>query len=238
MRKLLLLLVLLVLVIPAYAQISVFVDDKANVILPQDKIKIEGVLKNIYDSKKAQYAVVVVRSLDGKDIESYALNLAQGNIGGTDENNGLLLLVAVEDRKYRFEVGRGIEPILNDAKVGRIGRDYLVENFKNGNYGQGILEASVAIATEFDVELTAAVPNVSRGRRGSSVYSFLFFFLFVLSAFGGGMGRRHSRRNRFFNAALMAGLMFGGRGRGGMGGMGGGSFGGGSFGGGGSSGGW
>ncbi|MBR9699586.1 TPM domain-containing protein [Candidatus Woesearchaeota archaeon] len=241
MRKLLLLSILLVLVIPAFAQISGLVNDQANVLSAQDKARIESVLKNIYDSKQAEYAVVIVQSLEGQDIEGYALNLAQGNLGDTEKNNGLLLLVAVEDRQYRFEVGRGIEPILNDAKVGRIGRNFLVENFQSGNYGQGILEASVAIADELGVGLTGDIPRVTQ-RRSSSLgtwISFFMFFIFFSSLFAG-TSRRYNKRNRFFNAALMAGLMFGGRGRGGLGGMGGmgGGFGGGGFGGGGASGGW
>jgi len=242
MRKLWLLAILLVCVLPAFAQISSFVDDRANVLSAQDTVRIESVLKNIYDSKQAEYVVVIVPSLEGQDIESYALQLAQGNLGDTEKNNGLLLLVAVEDRKYRFEVGRGIEPILNDAKVGRIGRNFLIENFQQGNYGQGILEASVAIANAFDVELTGVVPRVTQ-RRSSPIrawISFFIFFMFLSSAIGGMSRNRHNKRNRFFTAALMAGLMFGGRGRGGLGGMGGmgGGFGGGGFGGGGASGGF
>jgi len=238
MKKLMLFMILLILIVPAFAQINKFVDDQAKVITAQDKVRIESVLKNIYDSKQAEFVVITVQSLQGQDIESYALNLAQGNLGDTEKNNGLLLLVAVEDRKYRFEVGRGIEPILNDAKVGRIGRIFLVENFKNGNYGQGILEASAAIANEFNVKLTGNIPQV-RQRRSSSIrgwFSLIFWFI-MISSLVGGMGRKHHKRNRFFNAALMAGLLFGGRGRGGLGGLGGG-FGGGGFGGGGASGGF
>jgi len=240
MRKLLLLTILLVLIIPVYAQISGFVNDKAGVLSPEDEVRIESVLKNIKDSKQAEFAVVIVQSLEGKDIESYALNLAQGNLGDTT-NNGLLLLISVEDRKYRFEVGRGIEPVLNDAKIGRIGRNYLVEHLKAGNYGQGILEASVVIANEFGVTLTGDVPRVVQRRSSSftSWYTLLILFL-IFSSFFGGSVHRNRRRNRFFNAAVMAALMFGGRGRG-MGGMGGGlggGFGGGGFGGGGASGGF
>ncbi|MDA1197180.1 MAG: TPM domain-containing protein [Nanoarchaeota archaeon] len=239
MRKLFPILIILLLAVPTLAEISTFIDDQAQVLSAQDTAIISSILKNIYDSKQAEYAVVIIQSLEGKDIESYALNLAQGNLGDTEKNNGLLLLIAVEERKYRFEVGRSLEPIFNDAKIGRIGREYLVPNFKAGAFGTGIAQASAEIANELGVEFTGTVPTLTRRRSTTgSWYSFLFFFLVFSSLLGG--RTRYNRRNRFFNAALMAGMMFNGRGRGGMGGLGGmgGGFGGGGFGGGGASGGF
>ncbi len=97
-------------------QIKGFVNDYANIISPDYKSKIEGALTQLYDSKAAEFSIVTIESLEGKDIESYALNVAQGKLGDKEKNNGLLLLVAVKDRKYRFEVGRGLEPILNDVQ--------------------------------------------------------------------------------------------------------------------------
>ena len=98
-----------------------FVNDYADIINPEEEIELNSVLNNLYEKDIAEFAVVTIKSLEGKDIESYSLNLAQ-EVLGDEKNNGLLLLVSLEDKKYRFEVGRGLEAILNDAKVGRIGR--------------------------------------------------------------------------------------------------------------------
>ena len=229
------------------AEIKSFVNDYANVISPEYKIQIENTLKKVYDSKIAEFSIVTIESLNGQDIESYSLSLAQGKLGDKEKNNGLLLLVAVNDRKYRFEVGRGIEPMLNDAKTGRIARDYLVENFRRGDYGKGIYESALAASSvllgetnsEYYIDETAPKKNPP----SYNLLAILVFFMIFSSIIGyfGKNAHTYRKRDRFFDAAMMAGLMFGGRGKGCMGGFGGGGFGGfggGGFGGGGASGGW
>lgn len=126
-------------------EIKGFVNDDANILTPQEKSSIEQLLQGLFDAGIAQVSIVTVQSLQGQDIDSFSLNLAQGHLGETGKNNGLLLVVALEEREYRFEVGRGLEPILPDSLIGRIGRSYLVPNFKEGNYGKGIQEAILAV---------------------------------------------------------------------------------------------
>lgn len=231
-----------------HSAVEGFVNDYANVISPEYEAEIKSVLQRLYDTKTAEFSIVTIASLEGQDIGSYALNLAQGVLGNKEKNNGLLLLVAVEDRKYRFEVGRGIEPILNDAKVGRIGRNYLVENFRNQEYGKGIYAASLAVSKEllgedYSTYFKETPPKMPQTRQSNmSAFVSLFILFIIISSLLGSVGSRHHKRNRYFNAALMAGLLFGGR-RGGFGGMSGGmggfgGFGGGGFGGGGAGGGW
>ena len=81
------------------AEIKVFVNDYANIISPEYKTQIESVLKKVYNSKVAEFSIVTIDSLNGQDIESYSLNLAQGKLGDKEKNNGLLLLVAVSEKK-------------------------------------------------------------------------------------------------------------------------------------------
>ncbi len=247
------LLLALPIVFSADVKINGYVNDYANVISSQYETQIEAIAKSLYESNTAQYSVVTIDSLDGQDIESYALNLAQGVLGDKEKNNGLLLLVAVKDRKYRFEVGRGIEPIFNDAKIGRIGRDYIVDNFRNEDYGKGIYEASAAIKDILSGNDPTSQNNIPPP--SGTVSSYPPFLIFIIFFFIIGfavlriflifkVGRKlmdPKEKNKFFDAALMAALLFGGRrGGGGFGGSGGGfgGFGGGGFGGGGSSGGW
>ena len=122
--------------------IKTFVNDYANILNDSDEQQLSGLLNQLYSSNTAEFSVVTIKSLEGKSIEAYSLELAQEKLGDKEKNNGLLLLISVDDRAYRFEVGRGLEGDLNDAKIGRIGRTYLVPNFRSGDYSKGVLEAS------------------------------------------------------------------------------------------------
>jgi uncharacterized protein len=246
----------------AAVELKGFVNDYADIIDEQSEQELNSMLEQIYDSGIAEYSIVTVKSLEGKDIESYSLEIAQGKLGDKEKNNGLLLLVALDDREYRFEVGRGIEYILTDAKTGIIGRQYIVPNFKNRDYGKGIVEASAAIkkillnesgAEEFnkcecteeqvlmqnDVtgecsckDFSAILPYIIIG--SLFVFAIFGFVIFIAVKYGNKQGK-----NKYFNAATAAIILFGGRGGSGGGHSGGfGGFGGGNFGGGGSGGSW
>jgi len=145
-----------------------------------------------------------------------------------------LLLVVPNDKKYRFEIGYGLEGLLPDSLVGSIGRDYLVPYFRKGDYSTGIYAATLALVNEVasnaDVEITGApkLPrSASRGRppRGGGVAGTIFTILFAI-----GMVVLFIRHPRLFMLIMLASMMGGGR-RGSWGGAGG-------FGGGGASGGW
>ena len=237
-RGILILLFLLFVPIVFSQEIKTFVNDEANII--DNEQELTAILNQIYDSGVAEYAIVTVDSLEGKDIFSYSLELAQGNLGDTEKDNGLLLLIALEERKYQFQVGRGLEYILNDAKVGRIGRNYLVPNFQNENYQQGILEASLSVRSILlgDVNSTyypkTTKVNANYYEAISSLMT-LIFFIAIISYYS------KKKKGKYFDAATAAIIIFGmgGRRGGGLGGSGGfGGFGGGGFGGGGAGGGW
>jgi uncharacterized protein len=86
-----------------------------------------------------QVAVVLINSLEGSSIEDYAYGLFnKWGIGQKDKDNGLLILISINDRKYRFETGYGTETAITDGEAGRIGRDCFVSNFRSGNYYAGI----------------------------------------------------------------------------------------------------
>jgi uncharacterized protein len=243
-RKIILISVLLLIIPFSYSvKIEGFVNDYAGIIDAGDEAELNIILKELYDSGAAEYAVVTVSSLEGKAIESYSLELAQGVLGNKEKNNGLLLLISVDDKKYRFEVGRGIEYILNDAKVGRIGREYLQPNFESGDYGRGIIEASQAVKSillgDTESQYYVKEEKISPEAVKAILYLILFFVFFILPILAASL--KHKKfKNRYFDAAAGAIILFGGRGgRGGFGGSGGfGGFGGGGFGGGGASGGW
>ncbi|MFH1132868.1 MAG: TPM domain-containing protein [Nanoarchaeota archaeon] len=241
------LLVLMFLALPfaqAAYSISGYVNDYAGIIDAASKAEIEGIAQQLQQNGSAEYAVVTIPSLEGRDIEGYAFELAEGHLGNAN-NNGLLLLVSLQDRKYRFEVGRGLEARLNDAKVGRIGRYFLVPNFKSGNYSKGILEATKAVQEELTcTECATGVPPPIP-RTVVIVLSILFVILFIVLPITVSVLKKKGiikdvKSQRYFDAASGAVILFGSGPKWGGGHSGGGfgGFGGGSFGGGGAGGGW
>ena len=222
--------VFLLSLLPALA-LDAFITDDAGILTPDDQARILPILQQLYDQNVAQFAIVTVNSLEGKDAQSYALELAQGKLGDMEKNNGLLLLISVEDREYRFEVGRGLEPMLPDSLTGRIGRTYLVPYFQNGEYGEGVYQSVLAVSQvlgggELPEEQYPGIP------KWVIIMVIVIVILSILSSFN----RRRS--NDYFVAGMLASQMFRRGGSGGFGGRGFGGFGGGGFGGGGAGGKW
>src|ERR1039457_842418 len=101
-----------------------YVTDLANVIAPATKARLETLCAEVEQKTGAQIAVVTVNSLDGRSREDYAADLyKQLGVGSKRENRGVLLLVAPKERQYKIEVGYGLEPVINDARAGNIGRE-------------------------------------------------------------------------------------------------------------------
>jgi len=91
--------------------------------------------------------VLTIKSLEGEPIEKFSLKTAQKwALGQKGKDNGVLITVAVQDRKYRIEVGYGLEAVLPDSLVGSIGRECFVANFRKGKYSEGLSEAVSQIA--------------------------------------------------------------------------------------------
>jgi uncharacterized protein len=246
----LLLLILVSFAPPISAEVRVpsqppnYVVDLAGVIDSNAEASLNSYLKELELKTSAQVVVLTITSLDGQSIENFSINLAhdQWKLGQKGKDNGVLLLIAIEDRKYRFEVGYGLEAILPDSQVGSIGRQYLVPHFKKGDFSTGILSATLAviniIATDADVKL-GDLPRMEIPRGYNNVgetklspigklFSLLFFVAMIYFFI------KHPRLAFFL---LMMSMMGGGR-RSGWSGGGGFGGGGGGFGGGGASGGW
>ena len=97
-------------------------------------------------------------TLDGESIESYALKVLRGwGIGSRDKNNGVLIVVATQDRQSRIEVGYGLEGALPDGLTGRLQDDTMLPYFKQGQYDKGIVNGYAAtaatVAKEYNVKL-------------------------------------------------------------------------------------
>jgi uncharacterized protein len=226
-----------------------YVVDLAGVMDNAAKARLNALLLELEQKTTAQVLVLTVQSLDGQDIEGFSIGMAEKwKLGQKGKDNGALLVVAVQDRKYRFEIGYGLESVLPDSLVGTIGREYLVPYFRQGDYGAGIYAAIAVvartIASSAGVEL-AAMPPVSRPHDVSTGKPLSMFHLVLFGVFGIVALILFITHPRQCFLILLMSQLGGGRGgwSGGMsgGGFGGGSFGGGGgggFGGGGASGGW
>src|SRR5437588_10239849 len=224
-----------------------YVDDFAGVLDAGSAQRITQICSQIDQKAQAQIAVVTIRSLDGSDIEGFAVDLyKQWVIGAKSTNHGVLVLLAVNDHKYRIEVGYGLEPILPDGKVGGFGRE-AVPYLRQNQYGPALelLTHRIAetIAEDAKVTLDVQSPRPPPSTRRSSNFNnikLIFFLLFFLGPF---LLRMLFRGRRGGGGWWIGGFGGGSGGSwGGGGGFGGGSdfggFGGGSSGGGGASGDW
>lgn len=118
------------------------VHDEARVLSQSVVDKLEAELKQIEDSTTNQIAILIIPSLDGANLEEYSLQVAEKwKLGTAKNDNGVLILIVVDDHKVRIEVGQGLEGVLTDALSNRIIRNEMAPNFRKGDYNAGVLAA-------------------------------------------------------------------------------------------------
>jgi uncharacterized protein len=224
----------------------VLVTDLAGVLSPEQKQALENKLVAIDDSSSNQIAVVILPTLEGNPIEEYATKLFRTwGIGNKKTNNGILLLIAIQDKKIRIETGYGLEGALPDITCNSIIDNDIKPAFREQAYYEGIDKATDNIAKAAVGEYKVKRERQAKGK-GSNLLLFLFIVFIIVAILGKkGGGGSNIGGGGFSDIAtgMLLGSLLGGGGRsggsdwgGGGGGFGG--FGGGSSGGGGASGGW
>jgi uncharacterized protein len=224
-----------------------YVNDFAGVVDERSRGSMEALIAAVREKTGAEIAVVTVPTIEPYgSIEEYSIELAtQWGVGKKGEDNGIVLLLAMKERRMRIEVGYGLEDVITDGTTGQIQDKSIIPAFRAGDYGGGLLKGVEAvagiIAKKYNVDLGSF--NLEESRQYTRSFSpglgFVFFIIIIAIFFGGG---------RFLWPLLFLGGMSSGRiGRGGFGSGGsgfgggggfggsGGGFGGGGFGGGGSS---
>jgi len=212
--------------------------DQAGVLTPAQVSEAEQLSLALQKSDSTQVALLTVRTTGGKDIGDYALEVARLNrIGQSGNNNGALIVIAVDDRRVRIEVGTGLEGRLTDALSSRIIRDEMVPHFRSGNFGDGALAGMRSVAGVVKGEYKAKPSSQKKKALPLSVIVLLIFMLLLFFSKG---GRGSGGGWGWFWGGYLLGGMTGGGGGGSWGGGGGSGWsgGGGSFGGGGASGSW
>jgi uncharacterized protein len=123
-----------------------YINDFAGVLSPQTIAELDRVCSTVYRRGNAQIVAVTLKNLGGDDIDDFAARLEEKwKIGRKGSDRGVLILIAVEDHKYRIEVGYGLEGILPDAKAGDIGRQ-MVPTLKQGDYNTAVRIAVIGVA--------------------------------------------------------------------------------------------
>ena len=229
------------------------VNDAAHVLSPEQVQILENKLVALDDSTSNQIAVVLIKTLGNNAIEEYSVKLfREWGIGSKKNNNGILILAAIDDRKVWITTGTGLEGAIPDITASSIYRNELVPEFKQGNYYRGIDNAINALTKAAVGEYNVKKDRTPTGKgSGSSIFTFLIILVIIIvmvSRGGGGRSGGMMSRNGFGNVAqaiFLSSLLGGGRGGGTSGGWGGsgggggfGGFGGGSSGGGGAGGSW
>ena len=222
------------------------VNDYAQILTPEQSNALDAQLARLEQDTGHQVAVLTLPSLDGEDIEGFSIRVAENwKIGKKGFDNGVILIVAVNDRKLRLEVGYGLEGILPDLTANRIIRDYIVPLFRSGDFAAGIISGINAVEKVIRKEpLPETARKQAQGRGSSLNFIVMLVITFaILGLFGFSSGANRRGNGMWATGSRRRGPTFwGGTGGfgGGFGGGGGGGFsgGGGSFGGGGSSGSW
>lgn len=258
MKKLRFLLFLVLVVFTASAQDILkppnpphLVNDEANILSPEQRQILEEKLVALDDSTSNQITIVTIPTLNGYDIADYANKLFRSwGIGGKKNNNGILVLVAQQERRVRIEVGYGLEGAIPDITASSIIDNEITPSFKEGNYYRGLDNAIDALSKAAAGEYHDP-RDTGDSSDGGSLLVFIIILFVILMVVGnsgkGGGGKGGGMMSRRGFSGWWIPLLFSGGGGGSGGGFGGfgggggggfGGFGGGSSGGGGASGGW
>lgn len=207
-------------------KIENWTNDFTNTLSPDELNKLNSKLRAFEDSTSNQIVVLIIPSLEGNSIEEVANDIFRQNQIGTKKNdNGVLILLAKNDKEIRIEVGYGLESRLTDATSSSIIRNEIIPYLKEGKYYEGIDAGINSIFLAIQGEYSN---NDLNKDDNFNFWSFLIFLIFISIIFF------KINRNRTFrigknSSGYRMGSWGGGFGGGGFGGFGGGSFGGGGF---------
>ncbi|WP_339660383.1 TPM domain-containing protein [uncultured Polaribacter sp.] len=245
--------------IPEKPKFQTSVYDYINLLSATQKANLEGKLVRYSDSTSTQIVVAIISSTEGENINYLGANWGEKwGIGDAVKDNGVLIILAKDDRKIAISSGKGVEHLLTDFQSKRIIDRFITPEFRKGDYYSGLDLGADYIFRTLNGEFKGSRKEESEGfNPGVLVFILIIVVFFILISRGNKNNRGGGRNNRtgslsetIFDTILLSSLGRSGGGFGGFGGSSGGSsggfggggfgggFGGGSFGGGGASGGW
>lgn len=195
----------------AVPKLARHVTDLTGTLTAQQVDQLDAQLLALERAKGAQLVVLMVGSTGGQDIEGYSLAVAEANkIGRKGTDDGVLLLVAKDDRRVRIEVGYGLEGAIPDAATARITREYIAPKFRGNDYFGGISDAVGALTQLINGESLPPPLRGSpeRGRSGPDLQSGLMIAVFVALFLRGIFGRASAWLRAPLGAVLVGGLLW------------------------------
>jgi uncharacterized protein len=180
---------ILLFIMPVYGIVGTtsnfYVNDYAGILSNSTEEHIVQKNVNLQSQTGAQIVVVTVPNLEGKDIESYGTELfREFEIGDKTKNNGLLLLLALEEREFRVEVGYGLEGRLPDAKTGRFQDEYIIPYMRNNNWDEGLLNGFNAfykeVCEEYGISSEDVVVNSVGQSEGMEVPGIVILIIIII----------------------------------------------------------
>ena len=165
------------------------VNDYAAVLDPAERRALEDEIRSLDRDTLAEVAVVTVASLDGLSVEDYAERLFNTwGIGKAATDNGVLVLVAVNDRQMRIEVGYGLEGVLPDGLAGAVIRDTFLPAFRDGQMRQGILDGTrrvIEIVRRHETLTAEQLAALDAAAADANTFWFIAWFMSIFVAVGG-----------------------------------------------------
>jgi uncharacterized protein len=178
--------------------------DGASIISPGEEELLDRRLRDYNRTTGRAVIVATVPSLDGQEIEPYAQQLAERwDIGGKETENGLLFLIAPNDRRMRIHTARGLQERMTDIMSGRIIRDVVTPKFKSGDLSGGIADGVNAILVQLDMDpaQAKAIEEAERARRAqmakdaAPAIAGVVFWIIMIVIFAVVFGRRARGRH-------------------------------------------
>jgi uncharacterized protein len=162
------------------------VNDYAQLLSPATISQLENALRYFEQQESTQIVVLIVPTLEGDSLEDFSIRVAENwKIGQKKLDNGAILLIAKQEKKLRIEVGYGLEGKLTDLISGRIIRDVIATQFKQGNFDQGVIDGvtamMAAVKGEFNVKASPPPPrkNTHKNDPFGLIVPLIIFFGFV-----------------------------------------------------------
>lgn len=191
----------LALAAPNYPALTGRIVDQAGILQASTRAGLQSKLKDLEDKSGIQIVVATVKSLDGSDVETYANGLFRAwKLGDVKKNNGVLFLVAPNDRKMRVEVGYGLESVLTDALTKVILTSAVAPKFKTGDYNAGVergVEGIIEVLSGDSSEWTKRLPKQPTWLDWLVPLLIIALFIFILIVMANSAGSRPTNYRRY-----------------------------------------
>ena len=194
-----------------------YVNDYANILSEETENYIQTNSVKLAEATTAQIVVVTVPTLNGESLEEYSTKIFRDfGIGDKEKNNGLLILIALEERQSRIEVGYGLEGRLPDGKTGRIQDEYMIPYYKNNNFDEGILNGYKAlfkeVAEEYNYDASDVNPVGVPSDEDDTLLNILAYlliikFIYTVIVLGLDLDEFSSKRNHFLALETITGVL-------------------------------